>query len=428
MTRMCRAQFEHDDLTEALLVCGVDRTVSRDASECAEEIPDRLTNREQSRLFGTFRRPAWLSFSYSTIRPHYPQRRRPNPFGPKMQNPQFSLLSTPSLNGKHAQKEANNGSQSISGLLGVDQTPRAALGTLQLPRVDSQSPVVPHAPPVPWDDQTHVDFHYDNPYYTRSIKDVLWLPRDPFAVLSLDDTVDLRRSITSEPSAGELGTWLGQAGPSGSPVPISHSSSSLSPAHQRLPSFPVHQFLGDEEIELPPGIARRVQSVHNENDVEDANERRPSFWKRKSSGSDWRSFSNGSRVQVQRPSTYSPGGPFRSLSAGQRLPRSRSFFAGERPRQRSATELGTRPDLHAQADFVRSALSLASPQLPEAEVALPAPPRTLKTHEALEMEIQAEEAEALEERLKQEEEEAEAAEGRYLWWVPSWMFRPTPSP
>jgi hypothetical protein len=59
-----------------------------------------------------------------------------------------------------------------------------------------------------WDDTPNYDLPYENPYYTRSIDNFLWLPSDPFGTLDLDDTVDLHRAITLE--AGEssnIGAW-----------------------------------------------------------------------------------------------------------------------------------------------------------------------------------------------------------------------------
>lgn len=64
-----------------------------------------------------------------------------------------------------------------------------------------------HPPHPSWNDDSSPEHGYENPYYSRAITDFLWLPRDPLAILDLDDTVDLRVSITSEPGAGKLGTW-----------------------------------------------------------------------------------------------------------------------------------------------------------------------------------------------------------------------------
>lgn len=73
---------------------------------------------------------------------------------------------------------------------------------------DTRTALVTNHPPHPvWNDDSNPDTPYDNPYYTRSISDTLWLPRNPLGILDLDDTVDLRMSLTSEPSAGKLGAW-----------------------------------------------------------------------------------------------------------------------------------------------------------------------------------------------------------------------------
>jgi hypothetical protein len=420
MTRMCRSQFEQSDVAEAAVVCGIATPVSREASEGPEDIPDRPPSLGRSRLFQTLRRPAWLSFSYSTIRPHYPQRRQPNPFGPKPTSPPFSRLGSMSLDESRTILEGPM--RPNSAVAAVDE-PASVSNVRNLPSLkNGNGPVVPHPPLVAWDDETNVDLPYDNPYYTRSIRDVLWLPRDPFGLLDLDDTVDVRRSITSQPMASELGSWPGQDGEAaGSPGSISRSTNSLSPENLRSPPSSPRQYTGREEIELPPGIARRVHSLGQEGDVEDAYERRPSLWTRKSE-KDKDSLSTASRIPTRRPSILDNAN-FQSFSSGRPPPRSPSLLSpGEKPqRDRSTSELGTRPDMHAQAEFVRSALSVATVE--QLDIPGPSHPRVLTTHEALEIEVQVEEAEALEQRLKEEEEEEQRARGSQLWWIPSWMFR-----
>ena len=109
-----------------------------------------------------------------------------------------------------------------------------------------------------------------DPWYeldaTQIIDNVLWLPRDPSCVLNLDDTIHLKLSMTTEPTAGRLGSWLGvdealspqelrhAAEPDDStPLPISKSPSTGSV--QLLPEVD-----GTEEIDLPLVIAKRVHA------------------------------------------------------------------------------------------------------------------------------------------------------------------------
>lgn len=56
--------------------------------------------------------------------------------------------------------------------------------------------VSPHPSLIPWDDTPDSSRPYDNPYYD-DLPDYLWVPRDPFTVVDLDDTVELRRVILS---------------------------------------------------------------------------------------------------------------------------------------------------------------------------------------------------------------------------------------
>ena len=67
------------------------------------------------------------------------------------------------------------------------------------------SPVTINPPHPPWDDNSHPDQPYQNPYYVLPIKDALWLPMNPIGTLDLDMTVTMSVSLTSEPGAGRLG-------------------------------------------------------------------------------------------------------------------------------------------------------------------------------------------------------------------------------
>ena len=134
--------------------------------------------------------------------------------------------------------------------------------------VATSGAVIPHPSPAPWDDQALVDLPYDNPFYTRTIDNVLWLPRNPMGVLNLDDTVDLRVAISVEVPAGRLGTWLGldetaspeeqlpPAGPSGDSTP--HLSAQRSPFLVLVGAREIVD--STEDIDLLAVIAQRVQA------------------------------------------------------------------------------------------------------------------------------------------------------------------------
>jgi hypothetical protein len=417
---MCRAQFEHDDIAEAQIVCS---TGLREASETGEAaVPDRVvSNGRQTKFFGSWRRPIWFSLSYSTVRQYRPVKRQPNPFGPP-HSPSFSRLASPDI---HETVKQDSGEPSV-----IETNPRTA-DFKNGPRLSTQdllSLVVPHAPTVAWDDESHIELPYDNPYYRRSVDNVLWLPRDPFGVLDLDDTVDLRVSITSEPTAGQLGTWLAVADTTESPRPMSQISNPDSLLEVSVSSpLPKRKYTGLEEISLPSGIAKRVQALDKEDDVEDARERRPSFFSRTSSSRDKTSDSGSARegnprIVFRKPSD-SPSMGHRTYAGNDRRLRASSLLSiSERPqRGRSATESIPRPDIHAQAHFSRSHLSVVSPSMNQATHQSRS--RNITTQEAVMQEIIAEEGEARAERLRDEEANAEAAKG-YKSWLTSWLSRP----
>lgn len=71
--------------------------------------------------------------------------------------------------------------------------------------------VVPHPPLAPWEDippYQRMRGYNDQPAYTDDYDDFLWLPRDPLSTLDMDDTVEMRLSITtSAGGSGRIGDW-----------------------------------------------------------------------------------------------------------------------------------------------------------------------------------------------------------------------------
>lgn len=154
--------------------------------------------------------------------------------------------------------------------------------------------VQPHPPTKPWDDAPRHDIPYKNPAYGSKIDGFLLLPRNPLGRLDLDESVELRRAITTEPGGGGLGEWVDEtplvsneaaingsesiiAAPGTLPIPGAHSTaesreglrrrgsmfSAMSGfTHPTLPGSPGRYFTGTEEVVLPPGIKARV--THDE--------------------------------------------------------------------------------------------------------------------------------------------------------------------
>lgn len=457
ITRLCRAQYEDDDIAEANIVCRMVDYRNDNAANLGSDVD--LTNGEAMRIdprdrtldrltqkFRTLRLPAWINFSYSTIphRARHTHRRRHIPFGPHgPQSSSFGRLGW--------LENAGNSGEALSpppepvfskpmqaSPIGEDQNPLA---------VDSLpcGPVSSHSPMVAWDDNSHVEVPYHNPYYTRAISDVLWLPRDPFGIVDLDETVDLRVSLTSEPNAGRLGEWHGHSPPPASPLPLPGSplptvfipSISDTPDDRRsiLVSSPGRQYTGREDIELPSGIASRVANLENEDDVEQTpRERRPSLFDRRNSSNKDRESIVSVRPQSRRKSTLDIQRPpplnlrSSSISGEQdsRLAPSYAFASPSQQRARStSTIMQIRPDAHAQAALAQSPLApanLSQANLPQSsDHADVAQTRLVTTQEAVLHEVIAEEQEAAEERLRAEQVEADHANGKRSW-LTSWIY------
>ncbi|KAF8158103.1 hypothetical protein B0H34DRAFT_441453 [Crassisporium funariophilum] len=459
MTRMCRAQFELDDIAEAEILCHGHRRESTSAPDVEDEPISAISHegnglikdtRPRSSIL-TWRIPAWVNFSYSSMhqRKQRPQYRHPNPFGPHIdkegspsQPP--SPQEGPSSTTKLRPDEGYPWNEPLSQVKNQPAIMNANLDTLQI-----SGPVVSHPPPIPWDDQDTMDLPYDNPYYTRTIDNVLWLPRNPAGVLDLDDTVDLKTSLTVEVSAGRLGTWLG-VNETASPDELSNLSQTPSPPDQTpmttgilspsilspgimspgMPHSALPEVDGTEEIDLPLVIAKRVQN--REPGVEQTiRTRKSSIFPRKFSGNDGRPGSAGTMSSSVRQRSTTVDRPpllhsYRSFTEhSPNRARSTSIMStlqlppgSAMERSRSDQEFGVRPDAHAQAEFVAanstSRISLGLPKLVRSQ--------NVSAAHAIFHEVLEEERQALRDRL--EAETAEAAQSQSTKsWLTSWMFR-----
>ncbi|KAL0961406.1 hypothetical protein HGRIS_006355 [Hohenbuehelia grisea] len=442
MTRGIRAQFEQDDVREAHVVYGTDASEDnrqRDADGFIMDDPG--SPKDTDLIHDDSPRPTiltdgildWAKFSINTMRQRPPERneRKPNPF--RTYHQPFKRLGSISM--KYAsrhQRHKTEPSLSPTSPFAKHRPPDVAIHPVhesipEQPKnrpqgIDTLGPVAPRAPPVRWDDETCCDLPYDNPFYSRAVSNALWLPRNPLGTLDLDDTIELKTSITVDLAGSQLGSWLGM-GESTSPEPLtpSHAPSVHSPAD--TPSVeggltsPFRD--GSEEIALPPAIAQRVDS--KEGDIEETLPRRPSNARLKSGTSSRRRPSTATLNGRHPPITY------RSFSGtSSRSPRrSASIFSSVgatesldrvRSAERSADEIGLRPDAHAQAELVQtvSRTSLVPPTLSRA--------RNISAHEAVLREVIAEEAQAYQDRVDEEEAEAEKATTTKSWLI-SWMFK-----
>ena len=129
----------------------------------------------------------------------------------------------------------------------------------------SRSLVSPHPPHPRWNDESDPDHPYDNPYYSRPIKNSLWLPRNPCGLLDLDDTIDLSEALTSSEKSGDLRSWIvGSRSLSSdfqSPL-LEHSPRSMA----SVPPESLADIMSrNEEIVLP---SHSASGVHSSNDQE----------------------------------------------------------------------------------------------------------------------------------------------------------------
>ena len=89
--------------------------------------------------------------------------------------------------------------------------PAAALPTEPTDAAMTAELVAPHTKLAPWEDIPPFQrsrAYWDQPAYTDPYDDFLWLPRDPLSTLDLDDTIEMRASLTT--SRGGDGRFAGK--------------------------------------------------------------------------------------------------------------------------------------------------------------------------------------------------------------------------
>ncbi|KAH7885331.1 hypothetical protein F5I97DRAFT_1956518 [Phlebopus sp. FC_14] len=417
MTRMCRTRFEQDDILEADVVCGTgilsadqfpesDTSGNQELPPFSNEERDGEQSRSSSR-FLTWRMPEWINFSYSAHpRRGRPQRRQPNPFRPRQES--FSRLgSVDEVANSREEPEPPSEQPHSESILGgaIHLTPAEEHASTPTPPPEARSLVERHPPHPAWDDEPRYDIPYDNPFYMTPISNVLWLPRNPFGLLDLDDTLDVRQSLTSEPGAGDLG-----------PKPPDSATAPV-------------QYSGMEEIDLPEGIRSRLVTSYNEDEVKSTHERRPSLFHRRTPSSSTSARSSVLQSPRGRSQTWDGRpGTARALSSevGTESVRQRASSLLMPPKRYSSpysrvrmVNPVSRPDLATETDLMRS-----TPLMPHGASGISLAHSTnVTTGEAVFNEAIAEEQLASEERLKREE--AEASNRRRLpspSWLASWVY------
>ncbi|KAI0036449.1 hypothetical protein K488DRAFT_41147 [Vararia minispora EC-137] len=432
MTRIIRYRFKRDDLVEAEIICGTgksDEEGERAVDVVLEEYERMRALPTSSRLWRTWKN---LSFGYSThrIHAHHGTRKRVNPFS-RPRATCVPQVDDKLLNARRSSSPADMtmGMSPVSPHEKISEVPTSRPRQSQVPvRVPMErgpvllpaprALVVPH-PPVPaWDDEPDPDTPYDNPYYSAPIGSSLWLPRNPCGILDLDDTVDVRRALTTVEVAGELGQWQAMnqhPGPSESPP--TPSPLVTSPEHEDLPHSPSLATSGTETISLPPRIESRVDDpAEFDRELEISPHRPLSFF--------------GSRSSTQRSTigatsyfnvrSVGLGGDIErgqgSLPMGSRTMMS-SFSLDPRSRKRGTSmEEVVEPDISSQAHGMRPE-SGAPPALLPYHVE----PSAVTMQEAVQAEVIAEEQEVTDARLREETHDAELSMHRRPWYE-RWAF------
>ncbi len=412
------------------------------------DIPDALPQGKASKRFRdnfsaktdfwTLKLANRMSFVHGSRAKAHMNRRHPNPFQPRSSDsstvPMRASSSTAGLlQGPGSPSEfASPPIPDIVHPIQEDEDEEGDSAALERPAL-----VSPHAPHPAWDDNPSYDRPYDNPYYTRPISNFLWLPRDPLGLLDLDDTVDLRMALTSEPGAGKLGTWEddGFIGSSISSVLIG-SLGDLEEDEDLSYTPPVRTLDGSEVTSLPSAIASRVENIDQESDVEHTSQhRRPSLLGPRRTSS---STSTNISLGLRRPTTLDVGNHqagFRSFSLGVesmatagRTPSSGTTSSSDpRRRNRAATldyGVGLRPHRqYSSGHATRSLLSVVeSPTIPiPRTLTSDGAPSIISTREAVVGEVIMEEKDLTQEFKRLEEAEKQKAEGSRSWWT-SWLY------
>lgn len=336
-----------------------------------------LTSRTPFRFgFSCWKLPSWIDFSLRPAQSQASPGQHSEAFGSVGLTQPQSPPTSPTANDRHA----------------FVPSPTALTATSPQPFIYQSThqhtcPVAPHPAPDPWDDQTMVDRPYNNPFYSRPVDNVLWLPRNPCGMLDLDDTVDLRT-----PLGIQISELVSPTEP-----PREAKTASL---FQRLSVGPLPN--GTEEIELPAVIIKRIRS--REGDVQQASNR-PIIHHQKEPN-----HISTSPRQWHHISTVNEGPPNlnnRSLSDDINIRRSQ---ASRRASSQFAPRIFRARSIDVEQGAQRSAGYNVSEDIPQRQ--------NIPAHQAIVHEVLAEE-----DLIRQREEKIHEGDTKVTKsWLTSWMF------
>jgi len=405
MTRVCRAKFERDDLDEAMTICGLQESQPRDVeaqspSSHKRKIGNSDTKQspvKQTRISATWRVPRLFPFNYTMSPPRARSnaQRRSIPFENMGVHHSPVVVDSPEAKDNRATvlaqtAESNNDK---SGFL-----------------------VSSHPPHPRWNDESDPDHPYDNPYYSRPVRNSLWLPRNPCGLLDLDDTIDLSEALASSETSGELRSCIvgSRSLPSVQSSLLEHSPGSMAsvPAETLAATMPPRHS-GNEEIVSPPHSA----GVHSSDDHELPQPERQS--------SNYRPRDYDCHTRSQITPTTASWPPINSLhSEGRPLsdPSTRSaslpivgLSQSSTSRDPELAEIASKlPGANASVKFLTSSQRRPRDHMAEASTVT-----TVSLAEAVTREAVVEERKVIDERMRKEEAEAEdnAMTRKRPWWM-----------
>jgi hypothetical protein len=404
MTRVCRAKFERDDLDEAMIICGLQDSLPRDVEAQSPSGQKRKIGNSDTRQgpvkrtgkSATWRVPRLFPFNYTMSPPRVRSnsQRRSIPFentgvhyAPlRVESPEATDYRATVL--AHTTKSNNDKS-----------------GSLVSPR-----------PPHPrWNDESDPDHPYDNPYYSRPIRNSLWLPRNPCGLLDLDDTIDLSEALTSSENSGDLGSWVvgsRSLPPDFQPSLLEHLPGNMAsvPPETIAATMPP-RYSGNEKIVFPPHSA---SGVHSSNDHQVSQpERHSSVYRLR--GHSCHSRSQTTPTTASWPpinSFHSEGRPFFDSSTRSASQPIVGWNQSSTPRDPELVEIaGKLPGVNASAELLTSSQRRPRDHMAEAS--------TVTLAEAVAREAVVEERKVLDESIRKEEAEAEdnANTRTRPWWM-----------
>ena len=386
MTRVCRAKFERDDLDEAMIICGLQDSQPRDLEARSPSSHEQMIGNsdtrqgpvKQTRISATWRAPRLFPFNYTMS----PPRARSN-----AQRRSIPFVNTGVHYAPVRVEPPEATDYRATGLAHTTESNNDESGSLVSPR-----------PPHPrWNDESDPDHPYDNPYYSKPIRNSLWLPRNPCGLLDLDDTIDLSEPLTSSIISGDFRSRI-------------VGSRSLPPdaivPRESLATTTPSRYSGNEEIVFPP----HSSGIHSANDHEvSQSERHSSIYGLRGYNRSRTTPTTASWPPIS--SSHSEGRPFNDPSTRSASLPIVGWSQSSTSRDPELAEIVDKlPGVNASVELITSSQQRPRDHMAEAS--------TVTLAEAVTREAMAEEQKVMDERMRKEETETDdnaTTRKRPLW-------------